>query len=145
MLFTNHVLTGALIGRVTRRPGPAFALGVASHAAMDVVPHWGSDDDADFLRVARRDGLVAAALGVAALALAPPPSRRAVVAGMAGAAVLDMDKPQRHFLGRSYFPTVIDHWHERIQRGREAPHRMPFDVTAAAVLAAVLALSFRRR
>ena len=41
MLLTNHVLSGALIGALVRRPAPAFALGVASHFALDTVPHWG--------------------------------------------------------------------------------------------------------
>jgi hypothetical protein len=41
MLVTNHVLSGALIGAVVRRPLPAFTLGVASHFALDTVPHWG--------------------------------------------------------------------------------------------------------
>ena len=42
MLLTNHVLSGALIGALTRRPLPAFAAGVASHFALDAVPHWGN-------------------------------------------------------------------------------------------------------
>ena len=41
MLLTNHVLSGALIGAVVRRPVPAFVLGIASHFALDTVPHWG--------------------------------------------------------------------------------------------------------
>ncbi len=41
MLLTNHVLSGALIGALARRPLPAFALGVASHFVLDAVPHWG--------------------------------------------------------------------------------------------------------
>lgn len=41
MLVTNHVLAGAAIGALTRRPGVALGLGVASHLAMDAMPHWG--------------------------------------------------------------------------------------------------------
>ena len=41
MLLTNHVLSGALIGALARRPLPAFAAGVASHFVLDAVPHWG--------------------------------------------------------------------------------------------------------
>ena len=46
MLVTNHVLSGAVIGAAVRRPVPAFALGVASHFALDAVPHWGKWTDA---------------------------------------------------------------------------------------------------
>jgi hypothetical protein len=41
VLLTNHVVSGALIGAVARRPLPAFAVGVASHFALDALPHWG--------------------------------------------------------------------------------------------------------
>ena len=41
----------------------ALALGVASHLAMDVIPHWGlphgltrQDRDRRYLQIARRDG-----------------------------------------------------------------------------------------
>ena len=63
MLLTNHVLSGALIGAVVRRPVPAFVLGVASHFALDAVPHWGDwrGDTRKFLRVAVPDGLTALA------------------------------------------------------------------------------------
>ena len=35
MLLTNHVLSGALIGALARRPLTAFAAGVASHFALE--------------------------------------------------------------------------------------------------------------
>ena len=41
MLLTNHVLSGAVIGALARRPVPAFAAGVASHFVLDAIPHWG--------------------------------------------------------------------------------------------------------
>ena len=42
MLVTNHVAAGAAIGVLLhRRPALAFAAGVASHVAMDCLPHWG--------------------------------------------------------------------------------------------------------
>ena len=44
MLVTNHVLSGSVIGAVVRRPAAAFALGVASHFALDATPHWGKFD-----------------------------------------------------------------------------------------------------
>ena len=136
MLVTNHVLSGALIGAVTRRPTVAFAVGVASHFAVDAVPHWGDwgDDKSLFLKVAVRDGLTGLAVMGALTALAPPSARAAVVAGMAGAALPDLDKPSVLFFGRSPFPRAMDRFHSRIQH--EARDRFPVEVAAAATFAA---------
>src|ERR1039457_4066186 len=58
VLLTNHVLSGALIGALARRPLPAFAAGVASHFVLDAMPHWGQwGSQRRFLRVAVPDGL----------------------------------------------------------------------------------------
>ena len=63
MLLTNHVVSGALIGALARRPLPAFAAGVASHFVLDAVPHWGDwGSRRRFLRVAVADGLVSLAV-----------------------------------------------------------------------------------
>ena len=44
MFVTNHVLSGVVIGRLLeRRPLAAFAVGVGSHLALDMVPHWGCE------------------------------------------------------------------------------------------------------
>ena len=45
--------------------------------------------------------------------------RPAVAAGIAGACLIDMDKPGRHFVGRSPFPAAVDRFHGRIQNERE--------------------------
>jgi hypothetical protein len=140
VLVTNHVLSGALIGTVTRRPTVAFALGVASHFALDATPHWGEwgDDKSVFMRVAIRDGLTGLAVMGALTALAQPSARVAVLAGMAGAALPDLDKPSIVFFGRSPFPRVVDKFHGDIQR--EASHRFPVEVAAGAGFVATLAL-----
>ncbi len=129
--MTNHVLSGALIGAAVRRPAAAFVLGVASHFALDASPHWGARGP--LLRVAVPDGLAGlAALG--ALAAASPPERRlAVLAGMAGAALPDIDKPSRLWFGASPFPRAIDKFHASIQR--EAPDRARYELAVAVVLA----------
>jgi len=127
MLITNHVLSGALIGAAVRRPVPAFLLGVASHFVLDAVPHWGNwRDSRQFLQVAMADGLAGLA-AMAVLAAASPPSRRAAVtAGMAGAALPDLDKPTLHWFGFSPFPAAVGRFHSGIQDealdryGREA-------------------------
>ncbi len=145
MLVTNHVLAGAAIGALARKPLPALALGVASHLAMDVIPHWGfphgkaqPEQDPTFLRIARRDGLAGLAAMGAAFGLAKG-RRLPVLFGMVGAALLDTDKPARYFFGRSPFPPAVDRFHADIQRGREHPHKMRQEFAVAAGLAAVVA------
>ena len=102
MLLTNHVLSGALIGTLASRPLPVFAVGVASHFALDALPHWGQwGSRRRFLRVAAADGLVSLAAAGALAAASPADRRLAVVAGMAGAALPDLDKPAIMWLGRS--------------------------------------------
>ena len=144
MLLINHVLSGALIGALTRRPLPAFAVGVESHFVLDAVPHWGKwDSRRHFVRVAMRDGLVSlAATGVLA-AVSPPDRRLAVLAGMAGAALPDLDKPAKLWFGRSPFPPAFDRFHMGIQD--EAANRLYIELLAAAALAPAALIALRAR
>ena len=144
MLVTNHVLSGAVIGATTRRVVPAFALGVLSHFALDVVPHWGRwVGRPTFMEVAVPDGLAGlAAMGVLT-AVAPRGRRAAVLAGMAGAALPDLDKPGIVFFGRSPFPRAVDRFHMAIQT--EAPNLFKVEVAAAAGFGAVAVGLLRRR
>lgn len=132
MLVTNHVLFGAVIGAASRRrPVSAFALGVLSHFALDAVPHWGKwSGRPNFMEVAVTDGLAGLAVMGTVTALAPRDARAAVLAGMAGAALPDLDKPSVVFFGRSPFPRSVDTFHNRIQD--EAPHRFKYELAAAA-------------
>jgi hypothetical protein len=136
MLVTNHVLSGALLGAAVRRPAAALPLGVASHFALDALPHWGGWlSRSHFLRVAAADGLTGLAVMGAAAAVTPPARRAAVVAGMIGAALPDLDKPARVFFGFSPFPRRVDEFHGRIQD--EAPGRFySHEVLAGALFAA---------
>jgi hypothetical protein len=148
MFVTNHVLSGALIGRaLERRPFAAFALGVASHLVLDAVPHWGCDTyrpagSDQFLAVAKRDGLLGLTVIAAATLVAKQPARTSTLAAMAGAALLDLDKPLQHFFGWNPFPEVVRRLHERVQN--ESPegltNEIRFGVAFAAIdgLAAVL-------
>jgi hypothetical protein len=145
MLVTNHVLSGAVIGAATRRAVPAFALGVLSHFALDAVPHWGAwGGRPTFMEVAVPDGLAGLAVMGAMTALAPRDGRVAVLAGMAGAALPDLDKPGKIFFGRSPFPRAIDLFHMRIQD--EAPHHLKREIAfaAASCTAAVCLLRHHR-
>jgi hypothetical protein len=144
VFVTSHTLAGASIGLLVRRPLPAFALGVASHVAMDLFPHYGDPSISwdGFLEMARADGMIG--LGVIATAAAASPADRhtAALAGMAGAAVLDLDKVGKHFIGRSPFPPRIDRFHRWIQN--EAPTRRWVEATSAGLLATALVLVLRR-
>jgi len=143
MLVTNHVLSGALIGGAVRRPVPAFVLGVASHFALDAVPHWGKwRNQRHFLRVAVPDGLAGLAAIGALAAVAPPERRLAVLAGMAGAALPDIEKPTKLLFGWSPFPRVVDDFHTAVQR--EEPRRAHYELAAAAVLAAATLAVLRK-
>lgn len=142
MLITNHVLSGALVGAVAPGPASAFVIGVGSHIALDVVPHWGDPDHDVFMKVAVVDGLVGLAAMAAVAAACPPAARRRVVAGMLGACFPDADKPCTEFVGRSPFPTAVDDAHRRIQR--ESPRRMPQEVLVGLAGAATLALLHAR-
>jgi hypothetical protein len=144
MLVTNHVLSGAAIGAAVSRPVSAFALGVASHFALDAAPHWGKfGGGRRYLKVAVPDGLIGLAVMGAMTALAPGPARLAVLAGMAGAALPDLDKPSTLFFGRSPFPPAVDHFHKVIQH--EAPRRAHYEATAAVIFGLVAFALLRGR
>ena len=143
VLLTNHVLSGALIGALAGRPAPAFTAGVTSHFLLDAVPHWGEwGSTRRFLRVAVPDGLISLAAMAALMALSPAERRPAVLAGMTGAALPDIEKPTRLFLGWSPFPAAVDRFHTRIQR--EAAGRGHLEVLAAGALAVAALVALRR-
>ena len=143
MLLTNHVLSGALIGALSRRPLPAFAAGVASHFVLDAMPHWGQwRSRRRFLHVAVPDGLISLAAMGAFAAVSPPGRRLAVLAGMAGAALPDMDKPTRLWFGWSPWPGPVNRFHSRIQH--EAPRRAHVEVLAAGALGSAALIAVRR-
>lgn len=144
MLVTNHVLSGAAIGYAARGPVTAFGVGVVSHLALDAVPHWGGKPIEDVMHVAVADGLTGLAVMAAAIGAAPRRRRLRVLAGMAGAAFLDLDKPSLVFFGFSPFPAAVDGVHGRVQR--EAEHRMPQEIVTGILGAlGVAALTARAR
>jgi hypothetical protein len=132
MFVTNHVLSGALVGHaLRRRPVAAFVVGVASHLALDAVPHWGceiwrSGGEEKYLKVARRDGVLGLTAMTAAALTAPKAARLAMVAGMAGAVLLDLDKPMLHFFGRNPFPDPVQRLHRWMQN--ESPEGLPNEI-----------------
>ena len=152
MFVTNHVLSGVVIGRLLeRRPVTAFVIGVGSHLALDMVPHWGCDKrTADgrqlFLRNAKRDGLFGLLTMVCAAGAVDPQARAATIAAMAGAALLDADKPAVHYFGRNPFPRAVRRIHARAQN--ESSQGMPNEIAfglLCAITDAVIAVNGRRR
>jgi hypothetical protein len=144
MLLTNHVLSGALIGALARRPVTAFAAGIASHFVLDAIPHWGDwGGQRRFIRVATRDGLASLAVTGVLIAAAPAGRRLAVLAGIAGAALPDAEKPTTLWFGWSPFPRAVDRFHGRIQR--EAWNRAYVELIAGCVLAPAALIAIRRR
>jgi hypothetical protein len=71
-------------------------------------------------------------------------ARVATAAAMAGAVLLDLDKPSVHFFGFNPFPQWVRRIHEGIQN--ESPERMPLEVGygVAFALADVVATRFTR-
>jgi hypothetical protein len=96
-----------------------------------------------FLRVAVSDGLVSLAVAGALAGMSPSARRAAVLAGMAGAAIPDLDKPSKLWFGRSPFPAAFDRVHMGIQD--EAAHRFYVELLAAAVLAPAALIALRAR
>jgi hypothetical protein len=145
MFITNHVLAGTLVGTaLRRRPVVAFCAGVATHVAMDMTPHWGDAtlDRDGFFVVAKRDGVLG--LGILAIvAAAGVPPRTALLAGIAGAALLDADKPCEFFFGMNPWPRWLDQFHKRIQR--ESPEGIRVEVAAGLALTAASAVVLARR
>jgi hypothetical protein len=133
-----------------RRPGAAFLVGVGSHLVLDAFPHWGCDLRApgapeQFLRIAKRDGLLGlTAMAVAAFAVIRR-ARAATVAAMAGAVLLDLDKPFLYFFGVNPFPNAVKRLHTRVQS--ESPEGMPneFVFGATFAVAYAMALAVARR
>lgn len=152
MFATNHVLSGVVIGRIfERRPVAAFVAGVASHLVLDMVPHWGcqlkTPEGRDrFFRYAKRDGVLGLAVTLGATAAVQPETRVATVAAIAGATLLDADKPFQYFWGKNPFPQVVRTIHARAQN--ESPEGMPNELAFGAICAladVIIAAQSRRR
>jgi hypothetical protein len=132
VLVTTHVLSGAVLGALAPDVPTALTRGFASHFVLDAIPHWGCEPG-DLLKVAVPDGLIGLAAIAAVARIAEPSHRIAVLAGVFGACLPDLDKPGELFFGRSPFPRWFDWFHGVIQH--EQPQRWKREVTVAAGLA----------
>jgi hypothetical protein len=152
MFVTNHVLSGVLIGRaLERRPVTAFVVGVGSHLVLDSIPHWGCETSTEdgserFLTVARRDGVLGLAAMTAGALAVDRNARPAVIAAMAGAAFLDLDKPIQHFFGLYPFPQAVRRIHSWVQNESASGLAIEMAFGAAFALAdTAVAIRTRRR
>jgi hypothetical protein len=148
VFVTNHVLSGVIIGQaLPRRPATAFLVGVGSHLVLDACPHWSCDrqrpeGDERFLKAAKRDGILGlAVMAVAALSVEKR-SRMSTIAAMAGAALLDLDKPLQYFMGVNPFPEVVNRIHKGIQN--ESPKGLRNELFYGAAFSAAAIASGRR-
>jgi len=141
VFVTSHVLAGAAIGAVVRRPALAVPLALASHFALDAVPHWGHVGHRTFLVVAVCDGLLGLTVLATVTRRAPERMRAAVVAGAIGAALPDLDKPAG-LVGLNPYPAAFQAFHGAIQQ--ESAGRWWVEVLAGAALAGVAFALLRR-
>ena len=151
VFVTSHVLSGVLIGRAARgRPATAFLAGIGSHLVLDSMPHWGcglmnEESHEEFLVIAKRDGVLGLGVIAAAVATVERRDRAATIAAMAGAVLLDLDKPCKYFFGFNPFPRPIIRLHSRVQN--ESPDGMAKEFAYGSLLAMadVLMISLGRR
>ncbi len=132
MMAAVHALIGAALGRVAKNHGQAIAAGVLSHMAADALPHRD-------LEMPQEAALLAAALGVVALARGP--RSREFVGALAGVAP-DIENVIVRIAGldedKMLLPT------HRGAHGRETDSLLPQAALALACLA-VLAVPDRGR
>ncbi len=151
VFVTSHVLSGVLIGRAARgRPATAFLAGIGSHLVLDSMPHWGcalADEESrqEFLSIAKRDGVLGLATIIAAVSAVERQDRAATITAIAGAVLLDLDKPCKYFFGTNPFPGLIIRLHSRVQN--ESPNGMTKEFAYGSLLAMadVLMISLERR
>ena len=144
VFVTSHTLAGALIGASLRRhPVAAFGVGVVSHLAMDAVPHWGCAPGpgarTKFLRAAVCDGCLGLGAMAAVAVTAPSGLTIPMLAGMAGAAFPDLNKPSLLFFGAKPFPAWWEAVHSGVQR--HSPGALPRELAIGAVGALAVALT----
>ncbi|MBI3948760.1 MAG: hypothetical protein HY321_22815 [Armatimonadetes bacterium] len=153
MLVTPHVMAGAAIGKLVRRPWIAYPAALASHLALDVVPHLDSHGlfGAAGGHLTPGEAAAAALDTTAAIALVlwttrGQPERRAMLfAGFLGAVIdlLDNVPPWNAWLRALPGAAAASDFHHGIQHN-VAPSRWVLGFgTQAAVVGVALAVICR--
>jgi hypothetical protein len=135
VMVAVHMSAGALAGLATRTPAAALALGLASHAVLDALPH-------DDVLSARTEGFVAGAL-FALIAYRTRADPRALAGGVGGA-IPDLEHVMRlpGAGGRVVFPS---HAFPRLHASLPVPFRARTATQVAAAAAMVAAMGRRSR
>lgn len=124
MTGTNHAVTGAIIGAVIS-PVAAIPLAIASHFALDWLPHYGDHSigqhERKFRRIVIIDTIVAVTFLVSILIVRPAHWVAAVIAALFAMSPDIMWLPNfwRATKGKALKPhNKVMHVHERLQRER---------------------------
>lgn len=136
MIQLAHVATGALSGRHGAGILDALVAGLATHAAMDVIPHGEVHDDAF--------ELVTGVAGVLAIA-ARHGWRSPVTIGAIGSVLPDLEHIPKHFFGRHTAPVFPTHRWGFLHGWETKPLAIPAWLQAVAGGAVIGALAARRR
>lgn len=155
MMATPHMVTGAAIGRVLRRPWLAYPAALASHFLLDIVPHIDSHGlfgakHGGLTRLEAISGLADFVVGALVVGLvARRQTRRRVMLGGALFAIL-MDLVEyvpplgpwlRGWAGTAW----LTRFHHRIQHNVSPAHWPVGAATQVATLAVALAICLVRR
>jgi hypothetical protein len=138
MIQLAHVATGALAGRHRVGVLDALLAGLATHAAMDVIPHGEVHDD--------QFELVTGAAGVLAIA-ARHGWRSPITMGALGSVIPDLEHVPKHFFGLETAPVFPTHRWGILHGWETKPLAIPAWVQAVlggAVIGAIVA-TLRRR
>lgn len=126
MLLTNHVLTGIFLGLSIDNEAVLFPAAVASHLAMDVVPHFGlpaSSSNAGFKRhlfiVIGSMDFLASIVVLGAFCVAKPERSGHIVIGAIGAALPDLTYIPEIVFGKRIYRLVP--WLKRLIYGFLGP------------------------
>jgi membrane-bound metal-dependent hydrolase YbcI (DUF457 family) len=144
MLSVNHLVAGAVIGRLSKNhPLIGLAAGVGSHLLLDSLPHWGLEASRPnrqeyFLRVAKTDGIAGLAMMGAFTLLSK--NRVAMLCALAGSVLPDIDHPLSYFTGKTISPKPFATFHVSIQNGKESEARLPQEVLTATLGAALVGM-----
>lgn len=140
MYFTTHLVAGMSLGAAFANPIAAGAVGLASHAALDMIPHHDYEG--------AKEGVIDLAAGLLAFSVLHPlmtphgASNSSLWAGAIAATIPDLEVVIAYLSGKTtplYFPThsgLLPHRHLNLPWGAV----IQFIVTGVSLAAAFLAL-----
>ncbi|HSX14313.1 MAG TPA: hypothetical protein VLE72_00145 [Candidatus Saccharimonadales bacterium] len=138
MLLTNHTLAGIALGLTIDDPLVLAPVAVASHFALDSIPHFGGQrfnfDDPIGQKLAFFDCLSALALAIGAVAIWPQRFPQLFV-GVLGATAPDLLYVPRYVMGIKFWEPLF-RFHHKIQLERW--WGLATELTATSILIMIL-------